>query len=74
MGILERLLTRRSHTECFAALEPRVRRRLGPVCQELSEAEHALAARLGLSRPPRLLLIDEEQAVILTPDERAQTG
>lgn len=74
MGIFDRLLTRRRHAACFAELAPRVRCRLGPVCQELGEAEQALAARLGLPRPARLLLVDEEAAVILTPDERAQTG
>lgn len=73
MGILDRLLTRRGHPTCFATLAPRVRRRLRPVCRELSEAEQTLAARLGLPRPPRLLLVDEEAAVVLTPDERAQT-
>ncbi len=55
----------------FAGLAPRVQRRLVPVCQELSEAEDELATHLALPQPPRLLLVDEEEAVILTPDERA---
>lgn len=73
MGILDRLLTRRRRMPRFALLAPRIRRRLGPVCRELSEAEDEVAARLGLPQPPRLLLVDEEEAVILTPDERAET-
>jgi len=73
MGILDMLLTRRRRMPLFAALAPRVRRRLNIVCRELSEAEEELAARLGLPEPPRLLLVDEEEAVILTPGERAKT-
>jgi len=74
MGILDTLLTRRRHEASFATLRPKVRRRLGPVCQELREAEAALATRLGLPRAPRLLLVDEEEAVVLTPDDRAEAG
>lgn len=58
----------------FAALAPPVRRRLGPVCRELSDAEQELSDYLGLPRPPRLLLVDEEEAVIVTPEERGETG
>lgn len=72
MGILDNLLTRHRRMPRFAALSPRIRRRLNIVCRELSEAEEELAARLGLP-PPRLLLVDEEEAVILTPGERAET-
>ena len=74
MGILDKLLIRQRRLPRFEALAPRVRRRLGPVCQELGKAEQELAERLGLPQPPRMLLVDEEGAVILTPDERAQTG
>lgn len=74
MGILDTFLTRRRRTPCFATLAPRIRRRLGPVCGELGEAEQELATRLGLPQPPRLLLVDEEEAVILTPEDRGQTG
>lgn len=73
MGILERLLTRRRRMPRFAALPRHVRRRLAPVCRELSEAEEELAARLGLAEPPRLLLVDEETAVVVTPGERSGT-
>lgn len=73
MGILDSLLTRRRRMPRFALLAPRIRRRLGLVCRELSEAEEELAAHLGLPRPPRLLLVDEEEAVVVMPDERAET-
>ena len=74
MGILDRLLTRRRRMPRFATLALRIRRRLNIVCRELSEAEEELAARLNLPHPPRLLLVDEEEAVVLTPGERAETG
>ena len=74
MGIIDKLLTRRRRLPSFAALAPRIRRRLAPVCKELSDAEQDVADYLGLSRPPRLLLVDEENAVILTPEERTETG
>lgn len=73
MGILDRLLTRRRRMPRFVALAPRIRRRLNVVCRELSEAEEELATRLGLPQPPRLLLVDEEEAVVVTPGERAGT-
>lgn len=73
MGILDRLLTRRRRMPRFATLAPRIRRRLAIVCGELSEAEEDMAARLGLPQAPRLLLVDEEAAVVLTPGERAET-
>lgn len=72
MRILDKLLTRRRDQPHFSALPPRVRQRLGLACRELNDAEQALAARLGLSQPPRLLMVDEEEAVILTPSDRAE--
>lgn len=74
MGIVDSLLTRRRRMPRFALLAPRIRRRLTLVCRELSEAEDEVAARLGLARPPRLLLVDEETAVVVTPDERDGTA
>lgn len=74
MRFLDKLFTRRRRMPRFEALGTRVRHRLSPVCRELSEAEDALAAHLGLARPPRLLLVDEEEAVVLTPDERTAVG
>jgi len=74
MGILDKWLTRRRRLPSFAALAPRVRRRLVPVCRELADAEQELADYLDLPQPPRLLLVDEEEAVILTPKERGEIG
>jgi hypothetical protein len=70
--ILEKLLTRRRDQPRFSALPRRVQQRLALACQELSDAEQALAARLDLPQPPRLLMVDEEEAVILTPSDRAK--
>jgi len=72
MGMLDKLFTRRRRLPCFAALAPRIRRRLAPVCRELGDAEQDIARHLGLPQPPRLLLVDEEEAVILTPAERGE--
>ncbi len=74
MAILDWLLTRRRGEPRFAVLPGHVRRRLGFVCSELNHAEQALADSLGLPQPPRLLLVDEESAVIVTPPDRAETG
>lgn len=38
----------------------------------MSDTEDRVAARLGLASPPRLLLVDEETAVILAVDERGE--
>jgi hypothetical protein len=71
MRILDKLLTRRRDQPRFSALAPHVRHRLALACRELGDAEQELATRLGLPQPPRLLLVDEEEAVILTPGDRA---
>ena len=70
MRILDKLLTRRRNQPSFSALAPRFRQRLALACRELGDAEQAIAADLDLPRPPRLLMIDEEKAVILTPGDR----
>lgn len=72
MHIIDKLLTRRRDQPRFSALPIRVRQRLALACEELSDAEQALAERLGLPQPPRLLMVDEEEAVILTPSDRAK--
>lgn len=70
MGIWNKLLTRRAKQPRFSALAPRFQQRLALACRELSDAEQAIAAALDLPRPPRLLMIDEEKAVVLTPGDR----
>ena len=72
MRLLDRLFTRRRRLPEFAGLSGGVRRRLAGACRELTEAEDRVAARLGLASPPRLLLVDEETAVILAVDERGE--
>jgi hypothetical protein len=74
MGFFDRLLTRGRAAPSFAELPTGVRRRLSPVCNDLGAAEQEMAERLGLPQPPRLLLVDEEAAVILVPEERGKTG
>lgn len=71
MRILDKLLTRRRDQPRFSALAPHVQRRLTLASRELGDVEQALALRLGLPKPPRLLMVDEEEAVILTPGDRA---
>jgi hypothetical protein len=70
MRILEKLLLRRQAHPQFSTLPVRVRRRLALACQELTDAEAEMAQRTGLPEPPRLLLIDEEEAAIIFPEER----
>ena len=72
MRLLDRLFTRRRRLPEFAGLSGSVRRRLTGACLELTQAEDRLAARLGLASPPRLLLVDEETAVIIDIDERRE--
>lgn len=70
MPLQDRVFTRRRHFPQFADLAAGVRRRLGGACQELTEAEDHVAALLGLASPPRLLLVDEETAVVLSAEDR----
>lgn len=72
MRILDKLLTRRRNQPRFSALPKHVQQRLALACQELSDAEQSLAARLDLPQPPLLLMVDEEEAVILIPRDRAE--
>ena len=72
MRFLERMLTRRNHQRAFADLKPKVRERLTLAARELAGAEEEIAAAMGLPEPPRLLLIDEEEAVVLLPGDRSQ--
>ncbi|MDT9600238.1 hypothetical protein [Sphingosinicella rhizophila] len=71
MHWIERMLTRRHDQHRFTDLKPLVRRRLKLAARELRDAEDAMAAELRLPQPPRLLMIDEEEAVIVLPNDRA---
>lgn len=70
MGLLGKMLIRRRHMPRVSDIPVRVLQRMTLACRELSEAEASIARRLGLSEPPRLLLIDEEEALIVTPADR----
>ena len=70
MASLKRMLMRRHDQRRFTDLKPRVRHRLALASRELAEAEESIAAALRLSRPPRLLMIDEEEAVVVLPNDR----
>lgn len=73
MRFIDKFMTRGRHQPRFDTLAQRVQNRLAPVCQDLSNAEQALAKHLGMPQPPRLLIIDEENAAVLTYDERPGT-
>jgi hypothetical protein len=74
MGILNKLLTRRCNQPSFSALAPHFQQRLALACQELSDAEQAIAAQLDVPHPSRLLMIDKEKAVILAQGARISIG
>jgi ABC-type branched-subunit amino acid transport system ATPase component len=67
---LDRLFTRRLHEVCDDAVPESGRRRLQIVCRQLTGAEEAAAELMGLCVRPRLLMVDEELATIITPSLR----
>ena len=73
MRFIDKFMTRGRHQPRFDTLAQRVQNRLAPVCQDLGKAEQALAEHLDMPQPPRLLIIDEENAAVLTYDERPGT-
>lgn len=74
MALLDRLFTRRRRVPRFSALPRRTRQRLAVVCHDLTRAENRMASDLGLDAPPRLILVDEEEAVILLKTDRDCTN
>lgn len=72
MRLLDRFFTRRRQLPRFADLSESAHRRLNGACRELGDAEDRMAAHLGLAEPPRLLLVDEEEAVVITPEQRGE--
>lgn len=70
MRFIERLFTRRRTQRRFSDLKPRTRERLNRAICELSGDERDIAEQLGLPEPPRLLMVDEETAVVLLPEDR----
>ena len=72
MRFLDRMLTRRRDQRQFCDVKHRTRQRLALAARELYDAEDAIAAASGLPMPPRLLMIDEEEAVVVLPTDRRQ--
>lgn len=70
MRWFDRMFTRRLHEPCFDQVPDAVRGRLRLACRQLTGAENGIAGRMGLPVTPRLMLVDEELAVILTPPFR----
>lgn len=73
MALLDAFFTRRRQVPRFSALPRPTRHRLARVCDDLTKAEDEMARKLGLVAPPRLILVDEEEAVILLPTDRDGT-
>lgn len=73
MAFLDAFFTRRRVVPRFSALPRRTRHRLATVCDDLTGAEDEMARVLGLDAPPRLMLVDEEEAVILLASDRMGT-
>jgi hypothetical protein len=72
MRLFDRIWTRRRHQRRFSDLAPHVQRRLALVARELRDEEDAIAAALNLPEPPRLLMIDEEESVVVGPGDRLE--
>ncbi|WP_300578607.1 hypothetical protein [Phenylobacterium sp.] len=70
MPLFDRYFRRQQDAPHVSDLSPAVRRRLTRSCDALTAAEAEIARRLDLPSAPRLLMIDEEEAVIVTPEER----
>lgn len=70
MKWFDRLFTRRLNQPCYDAVPEGSRRHLRVACRQLSEAERHIEKRLNLCVRPRLALVDEELAVIVTPGLR----
>jgi hypothetical protein len=67
MKWFDRIFTRRLDEPCYGGIPSQGRRHLALVCRRLSEAEEDAQKRLGLCVRPRLTLVDEQLAEIVTP-------
>lgn len=67
MNWLDRICTRRLRRHCGDVVPERYRVRLRAACGQLDSAEEAVRARMGLCVRPRLILVDEELAVVVPP-------
>lgn len=73
MALLDAIFTRRRQVPRFSALPRRTRQRLSVACDDLTRTENEIARDLGLDAPPRLMLVDEEEAVLLLKTDRECT-
>lgn len=72
MRWIDRIFTRRRERARHESLRPRTRSRLVLACRELSDAEKAVQERMNLCVRPRLALVDEESARVITPQFREE--
>lgn len=72
MALFDHWFIRSRQAARVSDLSPSVFHRLTRACRDLTAAEDAMAERLGLRTPPRLLMVDEEEAVVIAPDERSR--
>lgn len=70
MAFFDRYFLRGQGAPHLADLSPAVMRRLQRACGGLSASEEEMAKLLGLDTPPRLLMVDEEEGVIVLPEDR----
>jgi hypothetical protein len=73
LALLDAIFTRRRQVPRFSALPRRTRQRLSVACDDLTTTENEIARDLGLDTPPRLMLVDEEEAVLLLKTDRECT-
>lgn len=67
---LDRIFTRRRTQDCFGPAPPWSHFRLRPACLQLSRQEREMQELLKLAVAPRLTMVDEELAILITPAER----
>jgi len=70
MSWLDRIFTRRRRQRGFGPVPTWARFRLRPACRQLSDQEQRMQELLGLAVPPRLMMADEELAILIEPAAR----
>ena len=70
MRWFDALFTRQRTRPHADRLGRHIRQRMRHACRELSASEREMARAVLLDEVPRMLMVDEEAGVILTPDQR----
>ncbi|MBP2315375.1 hypothetical protein [Azospirillum soli] len=70
MGWFRRILSRQRRSGVFGPVPAWGRPRLRDACRRLSDQEEAMRELFGLPVAPRLMLADEELAVLIDAEER----